>query len=192
MISNKNIPLKFIINPILLFSDIYQEFSKKSQKRKEQRASDNSEPEEVYFMDAAIRIMKTQKQLLIYGYDEVFMNNVAIQRELTNAAKGHDYFRPNSRVVISAIIPDSVNCEPLEKLASEQDNFVSITRTSKKLTKGYMVFDNWGVGAWNSKIKTSYIPERNKGVIGRTVIPDNRSAIEYERDFKTHIEKLQN
>ena len=120
------------------------------------------------------------------------MNNVAIQRELTNAAKGHDYFRPNSRVVISAIIPDSVNCEPLEKLASEQDNFVSITRTSKKLTKGYMVFDNWGVGAWNSKIKTSYIPERNKGVIGRTVIPDNRSAIEYERDFKTHIEKLQN
>ena len=62
MISNKNIPLKFIINPILLFSDIYQEFSKKSQKRKEQRASDNSEPEEVYFMEKVFALKENKKK----------------------------------------------------------------------------------------------------------------------------------
>ncbi|MFH1238374.1 MAG: hypothetical protein ABIH79_00770 [archaeon] len=141
----------------------------------------SSESQEDYFKFQIQLIEMAKERILIYGYDAPFMDRVETVKALGDATK---------RVNISAIVSRSYGRIPLEKLAENIDN-IEILRTDEELSRGYIVYGKIGVNYWNSKRKTSYIPEINEGVIHRVSVANSYlgSFDEYLFD-KAHAKKL--
>ena len=176
--------ISFLKNPIVFIRDKYQEYQDKQLARE-------AITQDEYFTDMVRWIENTQNQLLILGYDKPFMELKETQEELANAARGKGYNRRNGRVAISAIIPEGLYCGVLEELANET-TFVSILRTDRAFSKGYLVHDEWGINFWDSSQLTSHPQEKELGIIKRYAIINDmlaRKMINNYQELKQQIQR---
>ena len=153
--------------------------------------------QEDYFSKVIRHIDRTQKQILIEGYDAPFMD-----RELTVDALQRAIDRS---VDIYAIVTDGLDTV-LQELTDKHES-VKMIKTPEPLVKGYISFDNHGLDFWDSEKPTDYAPERSdphharwpverSDVYQRTpyeAIEEDRELphnITFQRIFKETAEKL--
>ena len=105
--------------------------------------------QEAFFSCQAEYLAAVKKSLLLKGYDKPMMEHPAVSQSIKDMiSKGN--------IRISAIFPKDtqtyLDC-------SDGGSCPTILRTTKKLERGYIIFDDWGVTEWNSKEPTLYGPE---------------------------------
>jgi len=146
--------------------------------RRLQDLRERSISQEEYFANQVEYINSTYDHMNFFGYDKPFM-----EREGTIQALRHAVVHREGRIPVSAILPTGLNTI-LDELAKESE-LVTIVRTPETFTKGYIIFDNWGMSTWDSTKKTYYPPEENKGVIFRAMMLD----LFYDSTFIDFCEK---
>ena len=175
--------ISFLRNPIAYIITAHQ-------KSQDEKLAREAITQNEYFVSMVRWIAETQNQLLILGYDKPFMELKETQEALANAARGKGYHRGNGRVAISAIMPEGLECGVLEELANETA-FVSILRTDRDLSKGYLIHDEWGVNLWDSNQLTSHPQEKELGIIKRYATINDmlaRKMIENYQELKQQIQ----
>lgn len=176
--------INFLKNPVNYFKDIYKNYQ--NEKLAKEAISQHD-----YFINMLRWIAQTENQLLIYGYDNEFMELKETQKEIKNAIKGIGYFRENGPVKISAIFSESQGSSFLEKLANET-TFISVFKTPENLSRGFIVYDEWGVNFWDKNRKTNYSLEKDIDIIWRSSIRNNLIAEKMIEKYENLIEEIQN
>lgn len=168
-----------IPNPFKWIGDSYQKAVENNKKKKAEKRSMESIPQNQYFANLIQWINSARRKILIGGYDAPFMNNPETIEALTKVAKGYD---DRNQVEISAIFPDS-EIHPAYKKLAEETVFFNILTTPDIIPDGVIVIDNWAATLWNSKKPTTYLPEVEKGVIARLAMDEDIVANKGTRIF---------
>ena len=137
--------------------------------------------QEEYFKFQLLLIELAKEKILIYGYDDLFMDRVETVKAFEDVSR---------KINISAVVPKSHGHIPLERIAENTSN-IEILRTDEELRRGYMVCGEVGVSYWNSTRETSYAPEIGKGVIHRVAFANHSfGAFMNERLFDKKFAQL--
>jgi len=131
-----------------------------------------------YFSGVLDCMKRARDKIFFEGYDAVFMNKDETKRLIVDSYK-------NNGVRIYAILPTDMTTY-LDQLKEDSD-LVKVVKTDMNLFEGKILIDHFGFFRWDSRVKTAYKPERDKGVIWRSYIIEEGTSIEDSELWKYAI-----
>jgi len=163
------------------------------------RVEKNSLPENEFFNLLTNLIYDSVEfgPLLIFGYDQRFMEREETQQAIRNTITNRYLFPVISPYPVVAILSQSTQTSFLEQLANETRK-VEIYRSQLGMPNGYMSFGKSGYYIWDSLKETTYPPEKDKGIILRKrvfsrnpkVFPATAAINDFEKRLGKGLNKI--